>query len=153
MIFRFGKTDIYHHFLTRFSYFSLINLVLICLLAILVSGNCNLSVAATAAQGEKISQTKSGSRGIPFNGIVKFVDIGQSFVLLEGKSERKFFVTRETKIRIDGVEGKLSQIEAGKYIGGYARKENENHWVASTINIYSNRTKTTGSASAKSSQK
>lgn len=128
--------------------FNFLNLLLIGFIVVFVLGNYDFCFAADT-QVEKGSRASAKPRGMPFNGTVKFVDPQQSFVVLEGKSARKFFVSPQTKIKIDGVEGKLNQIEAGKYIGGYAREESENHWVATTINIYSNRTKTNSTSSVK----
>lgn len=121
--------------------FNLSKLVLPLLLAATFALN---NVVAHAADTSNINNTKpqTKSRGRPFQGMLKLVDVSQNFIVLEGRSAQKFFISPQTTIKIDGIVGKLSSIEAGKYVGGYAREESEGRWVATTLNVYSDRAKT-----------
>ncbi|MCX7872185.1 MAG: hypothetical protein N2487_02745 [Verrucomicrobiae bacterium] len=98
-------------------------------------------MAASSAKDVKDS-SQAKLRGRPFYGVVKAVDILQGFVVLEGRGGQRFFVSPQTTIKIDGVNAKLKDVEAGKYVGGYAREESAGRLVATTLNIYSDRAKT-----------
>lgn len=120
---------------------STLSFIFIFLIAFCFLGKMSVSHAANSIESDK-TQTSIKSRGRPFHGTIKLVDYTQNFIVLEGKSAQKFFVSPQTAIKIDGSTGKFNQIESGKYVGGYAREETGGRWVATTLNVYSDKSKT-----------
>ena len=90
------------------------------------------SVAPNGAPPPKTNKT---SRGLPFHGNVAAVDKAAKRITMEGKKQRAFYVTSETKIQRDKQPSRLEALAVGDYVGGYAREAPDGKLELVTLNI------------------
>jgi len=79
-------------------------------------------------------QDKAG-RGLPFHGHVASVNKPAMTITMEGKKQRVFHVTADTKINKDKKPATLNNLMAGDYVGGYARERADGKLELVTLNI------------------
>src|SRR3954447_7988604 len=90
-------------------------------------------------------------RGLPFHGNVAAVDKSAKTITMEGKKQRVFHLTPETKINKDKKPTTIASLAAGDYVGGYAREMADGKLELVTLNIGS-ATNKSKSAAQKSSK-
>ena len=74
-------------------------------------------------------------RGLPFHGNVAAIDKSAKTITMEGKKQRVFHLTAETKINKDKKPVTLSALTPGDYVGGYAREAADGKLELVTLNI------------------
>jgi hypothetical protein len=79
-------------------------------------------------------QDKAG-RGLPFHGHVASLNKAAMTITMEGKKQRVFHVTADTKINKDKKPATLNNLMAGDYVGGYARERADGKLELVTLNI------------------
>jgi hypothetical protein len=88
----------------------------------------SLSASATDQPAEKTPPTKkekSRARSIPFNGDIAAVDKVAKTVTLEGKKQRTFQVTSQTRLSKDKKPITFDMIAIGDHVGGSYRSNPE----------------------------
>ena len=90
------------------------------------------SIAPNTAPAPKTDKT---SRGLPFHGNVASVDKAGNRITLEGKKQRVFYVTRDTKIERDKKPSRLDALVVGDYVGGYIREAPDGKWELVSLHI------------------
>src|SRR3954471_10039658 len=83
----------------------------------------------------KGSEPAKKGRGLPFHGNVAAIDTRARTVTMEGKKQRMFRVTADTKIHKDKKETTLATLAVGDYVGGYARETADGKLELVTLNI------------------
>ena len=84
---------------------------------------------------EKTVKKKSGF--YPFRGIIKSVNTKKNTISLaaaKGKPDRVFMLAEDAKLKLDGETTKLSEIKAGMFVGGRAKRVSEKLVEAHTVN-------------------
>jgi hypothetical protein len=102
----------------------------------------------TNAPAKGAEAAKKG-RGLPFHGNVAAIDTRSRTVTMEGKKQRMFRLTAETKIHKDKKETTLAALAVGDYVGGYARETADGKLELVTLNIGSGSGKTKAATAAK----
>lgn len=90
----------------------------------------------TNAPAKGAEPAKKG-RGLPFHGNVAAIDTRARTVTMEGKKQRMFRITADTKIHKDKKESTLAALAVGDYVGGYARETPDGKLELVTLNINS----------------
>ena len=88
------------------------------------------------APTEKPTKKKSGF--YPFRGIIKSVDAKKNTISLaaaKGKPDRVFMLVKDAKVKLDGETTELSEIKAGMFVGGRAKRVSEKLVEAHTVNV------------------
>ena len=98
-----------------------------------------LCTAATNAAASNVPKaaTEPKGRGLPFHGTIAAVDKSARTITMEGKKQRVFHITAETKINKDKVASNLAAVTAGAAVGGYAREMPDGKLNLVTLNINS----------------
>jgi hypothetical protein len=92
------------------------------------------ATAVTNAPAKGSEPAKKG-RGLPFHGNVAAIDTRARTVTMEGKKQRMFRITPDTKIHKDKKETTLAALAVGDYVGGYARETADGKLELVTLNI------------------
>ena len=85
---------------------------------------------------EKPAKKKSGF--YPFRGIIKSVNTRKNTINLagaKGKPDRVFVLAKDAKLKLDGDATELSEIKAGMFVGGRAKRASEKLVEAHTVNV------------------
>ena len=90
---------------------------------------------SVAPNGAPAPKSTKASRGLPFHGNVAAVDKVAKRITMEGKKQRAFYVTSETKIQREKQPSKLEALAIGDYVGGYAREAPDGKLELVTLNI------------------
>ena len=88
------------------------------------------------APTEKTAKKKSGF--YPFRGIIKSVDAKKNTISLaaaKGKPDRVFVLVKDAKLKLDGETTELSEIKAGMFVGGRAKRASDKLVEAHTVNV------------------
>ena len=97
---------------------------------------CAGATNAVAAPGAK-AVAESKGRGLPFHGTIAAIDKSAKTITMEGKKQRVFHITAETKIHKDKAVSNLAAVTAGATVGGYAREMPDGKLNLVTLNINS----------------
>jgi hypothetical protein len=109
---------------------------LLSILALVITA-ATLSAATNsppAKPGAATSQT--AGRGLPFHGKIAAVDKAAKTITMEGKKQRVFHLTPETKINRDNVKASLDAVTVGVEVGGFARELPDGRMNLVTLNIH-----------------
>lgn len=89
------------------------------------------------------NQVKTGikTKGRPFSGTVNYINYEKGVMVMKGKAAQTFYINSSTNVKLDGAPAKPEDIKAGHTIGGYAREGSDGKWVATTINIYTEKSR------------
>src|SRR5438128_2261490 len=109
--------------------------ILMLLLALPVVSLAAAPTNSIAPNNAPAPKTDKHSRGLPFHGNVAAVDKVAKRITMEGKKQRAFYVTSETKIQRDKQPSRLEAIAVGDYVGGYAREAPDGKLELVTLNI------------------
>ena len=85
--------------------------------------------------GKASATTGSKGRGIPFHGTIGSINKLAKTITLEGKKQRTFQVTPETKIHLGKAPATINSVLPGMNVGGYAREFPDGKLVLVTLNI------------------
>jgi len=107
--------------------------------------NCpSFGAATNGAIVPKTTAAPSKGRGIPFHGTIASEDKSARTITLEGKKQRTFQVTAETKIHFGNLNGNLNSVKPGADVGGYARELPDGKLILVTLNIKTGTEKPSG---------
>jgi hypothetical protein len=84
----------------------------------------------------RAAASQTAGRGLPFHGTIAAVDKVAKTITMEGKKQRVFHLTPETKINRDNVKASLDAVTAGIQVGGYARELPDGKMNLVTLNIH-----------------
>ena len=86
---------------------------------------------------EKTVKKKSGF--YPFRGIIISVNAKKNTISLaaaKGKTDRVFMLAENAKLKLDGETTELSEIKAGMFVGGRAKRVSEKLVEAHTVTVH-----------------
>jgi hypothetical protein len=126
-------------------------LVIGLLLALSAAFAAEPAPGAPKAKDSAAPNSEKKGRGLPFHGNVAAIDRSAKTITMEGKKQRVFHLTAETKINRDKKPTTIASLSAGDYVGGYAREMADGKLELVTLNIGSTTTKSksTGQKSTK----